>query len=105
MNGRFYYRWILDLVGRESATISYTKAHTNDTTLSASLNREADHLASALQRHIQSIPLAPIPTFFMNLYTFHREPDGWVESNIHTLLVIFLLNPLPMSLLSHHDTV
>jgi hypothetical protein len=28
------------------------------------------------------IPIAPIPTFFMDPYTFHREPDGWIESNI-----------------------
>ena len=82
MNGRSYYRWILDLVSRKSATISYTKAHTTDSTLSACLNREADHLASASQKHISVLPLAPIPTFFMDRYSFHREPDGWIESNI-----------------------
>jgi hypothetical protein len=82
MNGRSYYRWILDLVKRKSASIVYTKAHTNDTTLPASLNREADFLASSSQKHISTIPLAPIPTFFMDPYTFHRQHDGWVESNV-----------------------
>jgi Reverse transcriptase (RNA-dependent DNA polymerase) len=82
MNGRSYYRWILDLVSRKFATVTYTKAHTTDITLPASLNREADHYASSAQKHILSIPAAPIPTFFMDPYTFHREHDGWIESNI-----------------------
>ena len=82
MNGRSYYRWILDLVSRRLATVSYTKAHTSDSTLSACLNREADYLASASQKHISVVPLAPVPTFFMDRYSFHREPDGWIESNI-----------------------
>ena len=90
MNGRSYYRWILDLASRKSATISYTKAHTDDITLPASLNREADHLASSSQKHIRVIPIAPIPTFFMDPYTFHREPDGWVESNIRYFVDHFL---------------
>ena len=29
MNGRSYYRWILDLLTRKAATITYTKAHTS----------------------------------------------------------------------------
>ena len=82
MNGRSYYRWILDLVSRKSATITYTKAHTTGTTLDAALNNEADHYASSAQKFIPHIPIAPIPTFYMNLYTFHREPDGWIESNL-----------------------
>ena len=90
MNGRSYYRWILDLVTRKSAVITYTKAHTNDTTLPASLNREADHLASSSQKHLPSIPAAPVPTFFMNPYTFHRQPDGWVESNVRYFVDHFL---------------
>lgn len=36
---------------------------------------------SSSQKIINSIPLAPISTFFMDPYTFHCEPDGWVESN------------------------
>jgi hypothetical protein len=82
MNGRSYYRWILDLASRKSAKITYTKAHTNDTSLSASLNREADHYASSAQKVISSISIAPVPTFFMDPYMFHWETDGWIESNI-----------------------
>jgi hypothetical protein len=62
--------------------VTYTKAHTTDTTLPASLNRQADHYASTAQNIISSIPVAPVPTFFMDPYTFHRENDGWIESNI-----------------------
>ena len=90
MNGRSYYRWILDLVSQKSATITYTKAHTNDLSLAAALNREADHYASTSQKHISSIPVAPIPTSFMNSYTFHREPDGWIESNVRYFIDHFL---------------
>jgi Reverse transcriptase (RNA-dependent DNA polymerase) len=82
MNGRSYYRWMLDLVSRKLATVTYTKAHTDDISLPAILNSEADHYASSAQKAISSIPLAPIPTFFMNQYTFHRQTDGWIESNI-----------------------
>ena len=82
MNGRSYYQWILDLTSRKSATITYTKAHTNNFSLPASLNREADHYASAAQKVISSIPIAPIPTFFMDPYTFHWETDGWIELNV-----------------------
>jgi hypothetical protein len=82
MNGRSYYRWILDLASRKNATVIYTKAHTSDTTIQANLNREADHYASSAQKSTSSIPIAPSPTFFMDHYTFYREPDGWVESNV-----------------------
>lgn len=90
MNGQYYYCWILDLVNRKSATLTYTKAHTNDTILPAVLNREADHLASTSQKHISSIPIASIPTFFMDPYMFHCEPDGWVESNIQYFIDHFI---------------
>lgn len=90
MNGRSYYRWILDLATRKSATITYTKAHTTDSSLPASLNREADHYASSSQKSHPSVPVAPIPTFFMDPYTFHREPDGWVESNVRYFIDHFL---------------
>jgi hypothetical protein len=73
---------MLDLVSRKKATVIYTKAHTTDITLPASLNREADHYASTSQKHIHTIPIAPSPTFFMDSYTFLRERDGWVESSV-----------------------
>ena len=82
MNGQLYYRWILDLVNQKSAVVTYTKAHTSDKTFPAVLNCEADFLTSSSQKHISTIPLAPIPTFFMDPFTFYRQQDGWVESNI-----------------------
>jgi hypothetical protein len=82
MNRRSYYHWILDLTSRKSATITYTKAHTDATSLDTALNMEAGHYASSAQKVIPSIPIAPIPTFYMDHYTFHREPDSWVESNL-----------------------
>lgn len=90
MNGRSYYRWILDLASRKLATITYTKAHTTDTSLPASLNREADHYASAAQKTPSSFPIAPIPTFFMDPYTFHRDSDGWIESNVRNFIDHFV---------------
>jgi hypothetical protein len=90
MNGRSYYRWILDLAVRKTAIISYTKAHTTDLSLPASLNREADYLASSSQKNPSIIPIAPAPTFFMEPYTFHRECDGWIESNIRYFVDHFL---------------
>ena len=92
MNGRSYYRWIPDLTLRKSATITYTKAHTDDASLPASLNREADHYASSAQKIISSIPIAPIPTFFMDPYTFHRKSDGWIESNLRHFVDHFSAN-------------
>ena len=43
MNGRSYYRWILDLVRRIRTEVIHTKAHTNQVNLSLMLNYEADH--------------------------------------------------------------
>ena len=105
MNGRSYYRWILDLTLRKSASISYTKAHTSDTSLQASLNREADHFASLSQKIITTIPIAPIPTFFMNPYTFHHESNGWIESNTHYFIDHFMAKTTAdnLSLLHKHQ--
>jgi hypothetical protein len=46
------------------------------------LNQQADHYASAAQKVISSIPIAPVPSCFMEPYTFHHEPDGWIKLNI-----------------------
>jgi hypothetical protein len=54
--------------------------------LPARLNYEADHYASSAQRQPREILSAPIPTFFMDKYTFHSHDDGWIESNIMTYL-------------------
>ena len=49
MNGRSYYRWILALTDESPLEISYTPAHTNEVSLPALLNFEADHYTSSAQ--------------------------------------------------------
>ncbi|KAF5312013.1 hypothetical protein D9619_003843 [Psilocybe cf. subviscida] len=85
-NGRSYMRWLADLVNRTSLQTTYTKGHANSNAIDAKLNNEADHYASQAQKHSNSIPLAPIPTFFMNDFTPHRVTDGWIESNIREIV-------------------
>jgi hypothetical protein len=47
MNGRSYYRWILSLVERTDINVKYTPAHTDEDTLEARMNRDADFYASS----------------------------------------------------------
>jgi hypothetical protein len=58
--------------------------------ISSLLNAEADHYASKAQNATHLIPAAPIPTFFMEDYTFYRDHDGWVETNIRVFVDYFL---------------
>ena len=46
MNGRSYYRWIIDLAERSSLKIQYMPGHSKDHTLERQMNNEADVLAS-----------------------------------------------------------
>ena len=82
MNGRSYYRWILDLVKRSPLEIQYTPAHTDGDTLESRMNAEADHLATSSQKIFKELPVLPPPTFHMNNFTFHNSTDGWIETNI-----------------------
>ena len=82
MNGRSYYRWILSLVDRVDVSVKYTPAHTDGDTLEATMNRDADFYASSSHEVKHVIPQSPLPTFHMNDYTFYRDEDGWIESNI-----------------------
>ncbi|KAJ7228423.1 hypothetical protein GGX14DRAFT_530225 [Mycena pura] len=66
--------------------ISYTPAHTNEVSLPALLNFEADHYASSAQADAKRLLLAPIPTFFMDEFTFHTTDDEWIESSMRTYL-------------------
>jgi hypothetical protein len=90
MNGRSYYRWISDLAKGTRTTVDYTKGHSTEVTLASLLNGEADHYASKSQSFTNSVHPAPIPTFFMDEYTFYRPIDGWIESHIRTFLEHFL---------------
>ncbi|KIJ89618.1 hypothetical protein K443DRAFT_126728, partial [Laccaria amethystina LaAM-08-1] len=82
MNGQSYYRWILSLVERTDINVKYMPAHTDKDTLEARMNRDADFYASSSHDVKHLIPQSPIPTFHMNDYTFYRDGDGWIESNI-----------------------
>jgi hypothetical protein len=82
MNGWSYYRWILSLVERMDINVKYTPAHTDKDTLEARMNRDADFYASSSHDVKHLIPQSPIPTFHMNDYTFYRDGDGWIKSNI-----------------------
>ncbi|KAJ7939234.1 hypothetical protein B0H13DRAFT_2300987 [Mycena leptocephala] len=61
-------------------------SHTDETSLSSRINSEADHYASHAQRAIHTVFTAPIPTFFMDDYTFFTDTDGWIESNIRNFI-------------------
>jgi hypothetical protein len=82
MNGRSYYRWIIDLAERSSLKIQYTPGHSKDHTLETRMNNEADFLASSSQKIYKDIPEIRPPTFHMNNFTFYSLTDGWIESNI-----------------------
>jgi hypothetical protein len=82
MNGRSYYKWILHLLSSRQADILYTKAHSAESSIPSILNASADYSASKSQ-HIRShIHRAPLPTFFMDHFTFFTPADGWIEPNI-----------------------
>ncbi|KII90980.1 hypothetical protein PLICRDRAFT_697396 [Plicaturopsis crispa FD-325 SS-3] len=102
MNGRSYYRWILSLRERSRAQMIYTPGHSDEVSIPSLLNSEADFYASESQRHLLTIPVAPSPTFFMDTYTFYRERDGWIESNIRHFVDFFLAKQTALSLASSH---
>ena len=82
MNGRSYYRWIMNLVQETQMKIKYTPGHSLGATMEARMNEEADHYASSSQKIADKLPIFPLPTFYMNEYTFFRDGDGFIESNI-----------------------
>ncbi|KAJ7813186.1 hypothetical protein B0H13DRAFT_1477577, partial [Mycena leptocephala] len=94
MNGRSLYRWILQLMRERRAVITYTRGHSAELSIESQLNREADHYASKSQRYPDLIPLAPIPSFTMDDFTFHRDPDGWIESNVRSFVDYFLASEM-----------
>ncbi|KAF7337285.1 hypothetical protein MSAN_02281000 [Mycena sanguinolenta] len=90
MNGRSYYRWILELLRDGRAMMTYTRGHSAELTLPAQLNREVDHYASGSQRFLDLVPVAPAPTFMMDTYTLYTTADGWIESNTRNFVDYFL---------------
>ena len=102
MNGRSYYRWIMDLAHRIRMEVIHTKAHTNQVDLSSLLNNEADHYASKSQKFVNSLHPAPVPTFFMDKFMFYRSHDGWIESNIRAFVDHFVTQASSHELLKKH---
>ncbi|KAJ6521364.1 hypothetical protein DFH09DRAFT_1331237 [Mycena vulgaris] len=84
MTRRSYYRLILRLVANNPLKIVYTPGHSSEVSVPARMNFEADHYASSVQRHLHEVFTMPLPTFFMDEFTFHTHDDGWIESNIRT---------------------
>lgn len=82
MNGRSYYRWILSFMSRSNVDVAYTPGHSNVDSIEPKMNNEADFFASSSQKIVKNLPALPIPSFFMNDYTFFSKSDGWIESNI-----------------------
>jgi hypothetical protein len=50
--------------------------------MEARMNRDADFYAYHSHEFKSMVPQSPVPTFHMNDYTFYRDRDGWIESNI-----------------------
>jgi hypothetical protein len=102
MNGRFYYRWIADIISNSGTSVIHTKSHTNEMSLVSLLNGEADHYASQAQGTTYLISTAPIPTFCMDDFTFYWDSDGWVESNICMFTDYFMVRQTAISLYHAH---
>jgi hypothetical protein len=81
MNGRSYYRWLLELLENRNVTLKYTKSHTGGADKGSKLNGEADLLATEGQNHFDRIPPAPTPTFKLDNFSLHQNQLGWIESN------------------------
>jgi hypothetical protein len=45
---------------------------------------------SKAQNATHVIPIAPIPTFLMDDFTFYSDDDGWIETNIRVFVDYFL---------------
>jgi hypothetical protein len=103
MNGRSYYRWIADLARRSRTSVVHVKSHTDEMGIGSLLNAQADHYASKAQNATHIIPIAPIPTFLMDDFTFYRDDDGWIESNIRVFVDYFLAKQTAKTLsLAYH---
>jgi hypothetical protein len=103
MNGRSYYCWIADLARRSRTSVVHVKSHTNDSGIGSCLNAQADHYALKAQNAPHILPFASIPTFLMDDYTYYRDVDGWIETNIRVFTDFFLAKQTAKSLsLAHH---
>jgi hypothetical protein len=90
LNGRSYYRWIANILQCTHTSVIHVKSHTNDQDIASLLNNEANHYASIAQNATHLLPVAPIPMFYMDQYTYYCETDSWIESNIRTFVNYFI---------------
>ena len=70
------------MIDRMDTNVKYTRTHTDEDTMEARMNRDANFYASCSHEFKNLVPQSPIPTFHMNDYTFYRDRDGWIECNI-----------------------
>ncbi|KAK1215270.1 hypothetical protein PQX77_022130 [Marasmius sp. AFHP31] len=79
---RSLYRWLFHIIRNSPSpiTFTYTPAHTNHSDIQSTSNAFADSIASS--SHSRNVPLAPLPTFFMDRYTLFSSSDGYIEQNI-----------------------
>jgi hypothetical protein len=85
-NWRSYLRWLDSLSKEKRIQVEYTRGHSNGKTLDSKLNADADHFATIAQKHILHVPVAPIPTFVMNDFTYHLGSSltfayTWINSS------------------------
>ncbi|KAK0485575.1 hypothetical protein EDD18DRAFT_1111398 [Armillaria luteobubalina] len=82
-----YYWWIVDIqTSSPHISLEYTPGHSRQRATPATLNDEADHFASWAQKHRNQLPVALIPTFFMDEFTFWTPDDRWIESEIKSFI-------------------
>lgn len=73
MNYQSYYQWIIELMKKYRARIEHTPGHFVEESLEAKMNHEADFYASKSQTIQNKLPTSPIPTFYMNTYTYSKK--------------------------------
>ena len=103
MNGRSYYHWTLSLIDHSQVAVTYTAGHSDQSTLEARMNGEADLHATTSQKVYAELLYMPIPSFFMNDFTIYSETDRWIEFNVMHFVNILLARKTAMALGIGHD--
>ena len=83
------YHWLLDICNRSPnpPLITYTPAHTPDTSPPAQANRYADLLASSSNSHDNTLFSVPLPTFTLPPFVLHTASHNYVlPSSISSVL-------------------
>ncbi|EJD42137.1 hypothetical protein AURDEDRAFT_168694 [Auricularia subglabra TFB-10046 SS5] len=109
INARSCYRWLFDLRrdhGGAGLSVEYTRGHANDAAARGSiLNSLADYYASTAQGYVHDLsPSAPVPTFFMDDYTFATEADEWIEFSPRLFFMHHRARQQARELETGHDT-